>query len=83
MYHIKSHPPTLYPTVFFAYGLIDGDKTLLFVNESQFDDSVRAHLGSEVEVHPYDTFFSYLTHLGSELTNHKDTVRLLPSSPSA
>uniref|UniRef100_A0A5K1K3G7 Peptidase M24 domain-containing protein n=1 Tax=Ganoderma boninense TaxID=34458 RepID=A0A5K1K3G7_9APHY len=60
--------------VFFAYGLIDAEKTLLFVNESQFDESVRNHLGSEIEVHPYDTFFAYLTHLGAELKQSKDNV---------
>ncbi|KAH9849039.1 Creatinase/aminopeptidase [Lenzites betulinus] len=51
--------------VFFAYALIDQDKALLFVNESQLDSSVRDHLGSEVEVHPYDTFFSHLAKLNA------------------
>ncbi|KAJ8482967.1 hypothetical protein ONZ51_g5020 [Trametes cubensis] len=66
--------------VFFAYALVDQEKARLFVNESQLDTSVRDHLGSEVEVHPYDTFFSYLTHLGAELDARKDSVR--PSSIS-
>ena len=68
------------PTVFFAYALIDADKTLLFVNESQFDESVRAHLGPEIEIHPYDTFFAYLTHLGAELKESTNAVR--PSFPT-
>ncbi|PIL27805.1 hypothetical protein GSI_10959 [Ganoderma sinense ZZ0214-1] len=69
--------------VFFAYGLIDADKTLLFVNESQFDESVRAHLGSEIEIHPYDTFFAYLTHLGAELKQSKDTIQKVLISDKA
>ncbi len=53
--------------VFFAYALIDQEKASLFVNESQLNTSVSDHLGPEVEVHPYDTFFPALTRLGSEL----------------
>ena len=68
--------------VFFAYSLIDADKALLFVNESQIDDAVRQHLGSEVAIHPYDTFFSYLTHLGAEVNANKDYVRAQPPSNS-
>ena len=64
--------------VFFAYALVDHEKARLFVNESQLDTSVLDHLGPDVEVHPYDTFFSYLTHLGAELDARKDSVR--PSS---
>ncbi|EJF63579.1 Creatinase/aminopeptidase [Dichomitus squalens LYAD-421 SS1] len=71
-----------YNPVFFAYGLINGDKTLLFVNQSQFDDSVRQHLRSEVEVHPYDTFFSYLTRLGSELNRHRNAKVLISDKAS-
>ena len=60
--------------MFFAYALVDANKTLLFVNESQLDDSVRQHLGSEVEIHPYDSFFSFLTHRGAELAAKKSSV---------
>ncbi|KAI8968798.1 Creatinase/aminopeptidase [Trametes punicea] len=63
-----------YNPVFFAYALVDQDKARLFVNESQLDSSVHEHLGSEVETHPYDTFFSYLTNLGAELDAHKDSI---------
>ncbi|KAM5541777.1 hypothetical protein V8D89_004506 [Ganoderma adspersum] len=68
--------------VFFAYALIDADKTLLFVNESQFDEAVRAHLGPEIEIHPYDTFFAYLTHLGAELKESTDTKVLISDKAS-
>lgn len=59
--------------MFFAYVLVDGDKTLFFVNESQVDESVRRHLGPAVEIHPYDSFFSYLAKFGQGL---KGSVRL-------
>ncbi|KAH9887305.1 Creatinase/aminopeptidase [Cubamyces lactineus] len=68
--------------VFFAYALVDQEKARLFVNESQLDTSVRDHLGPEVEVHPYDTFFSYLTHLGAELDAHKDSKVLVSDKAS-
>ncbi|TFK83165.1 Creatinase/aminopeptidase [Polyporus arcularius HHB13444] len=71
-----------YNPVFFAYSLIDADKALLFVNESQVDDAVRQHLGSEVAIHPYDTFFSYLTQLGAELNAHKDSKVLVSDKAS-
>ncbi|KAI0777354.1 Creatinase/aminopeptidase [Trametes elegans] len=60
--------------VFFAYALVDHDKARLFVNESQLEPSVQSHLSSAVEVHPYDTFFSYLTQLGAELNANKGSV---------
>ncbi|RPD55531.1 Creatinase/aminopeptidase [Lentinus tigrinus ALCF2SS1-7] len=71
-----------YNPVFFAYSLIDADKALLFVNESQVDHAVLQHLGSEVVIHPYDTFFSYLTHLGSELNAHTDSKVLVSDKAS-
>ncbi|KAI0747142.1 Creatinase/aminopeptidase [Daedaleopsis nitida] len=68
--------------VFFAYGLIHEDKTLLFVNEAQLDDSVRTHLGDAVEVHPYDTFFTYLDRLGADLTAKKGSKVLVSDKAS-
>ncbi|KAI0938502.1 hypothetical protein AcV5_000173 [Taiwanofungus camphoratus] len=53
--------------VFFAYAVITMDKALLFVNLSQVNDSVRAHLGTAVEIQSYDSFFSYLKELGAEV----------------
>ncbi|KAI0654883.1 Creatinase/aminopeptidase [Cubamyces menziesii] len=68
--------------VFFAYALVDHEKARLFVNESQLDTSVLDHLGPDVEVHPYDTFFSYLTHLGAELDARKDSKVLVSDKAS-
>ncbi|KAI0646631.1 Creatinase/aminopeptidase [Trametes meyenii] len=68
--------------VFFAYALVDQTKAILFVNESQLDASVREHLGSEVEIHPYDTFFSHLTRLGAELHASRDSKVLVSDKAS-
>ncbi|KAI0360351.1 Creatinase/aminopeptidase [Trametes cingulata] len=71
-----------YNPVFFAYALVDQEKALLFVNEQQLESSACDHLGPEVEVHPYDTFFSYLTHLGAELNASKDSKVLVSDKAS-
>lgn len=65
--------------VFFAYAVVTQDSTVLFVNPSQVDDKVRAHLGSEIEIHPYDTFFKYLSGLGARLELSKNAVRGAPA----
>ncbi|TFK49276.1 Creatinase/aminopeptidase [Heliocybe sulcata] len=49
-----------YNPVFFAYAIVTVDKALLFVNPDQVDADVRQHLGSQIELRPYDSFFSYL-----------------------
>ncbi|EIW51638.1 Creatinase/aminopeptidase [Trametes versicolor FP-101664 SS1] len=69
--------------VFFAYALIDQEKARLFVNRTQLDTSVNDHLGPEVEVHPYDTFFPALTHLGSELQASKNSGKVLVSDKAS
>lgn len=43
------------------------DSAILFVNDSQIDDSVRKHLGPSVKIQPYESFFSYLKELSSGL----------------
>ncbi|OJT08305.1 hypothetical protein TRAPUB_844 [Trametes pubescens] len=69
--------------VFFAYALIDQEKASLFVNESQLNTSVSDHLGPEVEVHPYDTFFPALTRLGSELQAKNNSGKVLVSDKAS
>ncbi|CCM01193.1 uncharacterized protein FIBRA_03241 [Fibroporia radiculosa] len=56
-----------YNPVFFAYAIVTTDKTVLFVNPAQIDDTVRAHLGEEVDIRSYDSFFLYLKELGAEV----------------
>lgn len=68
--------------VFFAYAIVTLDKTLLFVNPQQVDDTVHTHLGEEVEFHPYDYFFTYLKELGAEVGLHKEAQVLVGDKAS-
>jgi hypothetical protein len=43
------------------------DSAVLFVKDSQIDDSVRKHLGPSVKIQPYESLFSYLKELSSGL----------------
>ncbi|KAF7797111.1 hypothetical protein EIP86_008303 [Pleurotus ostreatoroseus] len=68
--------------VFFAYAVVTQDSTILFVNPDQVDDTVRAHLGSDIEIKPYDVFFEYLSGLGARLELHKDAQVVLGDKTS-
>jgi Xaa-Pro aminopeptidase len=53
--------------VFFGYAVVTTDTAILFVNPEQVSQDVRARLGQEVQLRPYDEFFTYLEELGSDL----------------
>ena len=61
--------------VFLGYAVITSDKTVLFVDEAQVSDEIRSHL-VDVEIRSYDTIFSYLQALSSELGLDKKKVGL-------
>lgn len=63
-----------YNPVFFGYVIVTHDTTILFVNPAQVDDAVRTSLTTDVQLQPYDTFFSYLKGLSVELAFTKETV---------
>ncbi|KAH7910665.1 peptidase M24, structural domain-containing protein [Hygrophoropsis aurantiaca] len=63
--------------VFFAYALVTQDSALLFIDESQIDEEVRANLGPEVEIRPYESFLSYLRELSTTIDASKETPVLL------
>ncbi|KAH9948032.1 Creatinase/aminopeptidase [Amylocystis lapponica] len=71
-----------YNPVFFAYAVITSDKALLFVDLKQVDAVVTAHLGDQIVVKPYDSFFSYLEGLGAELGLSKDAQVLVSDKTS-
>ena len=64
----------LWSVVFLAYAVVTEAKTVLFVDSAQVDDAVREHLG-DVEIQPYDSIFTYLASLSSELGLDKKKVR--------
>lgn len=62
--------------VFFAYAVVTADSAILFVNDSQIDDSVRKHLGPSVEIQSYESLFPYLKELSSTLEKAPKPVSL-------
>ena len=67
---------TLLLSVFFSYAIITHERATLFVDSAQVDDVVRNHIGSEVEIKPYDAFFPFLKGLADSLGLKEDAVRL-------
>ena len=61
--------------VFLAYAVVTLDNVVLFVNAKQLTDDVRSHLGSEVEVRPYEAITSYLSELAHSFQLTKEKVR--------
>jgi len=53
--------------VFFAYAVVSPDSAQLFVDPTQINQDVRAQLGQEVQLLPYDEFFPHLKKLGAGL----------------
>ncbi|KAF8309007.1 Creatinase/aminopeptidase [Clavulina sp. PMI_390] len=57
-----------YNPVLFAYAIVTMDKATLFMNDAQIGPEVRQHLGSLVEIQPYDAIFSHVESLRDSLT---------------
>ncbi|EJT99300.1 Creatinase/aminopeptidase [Dacryopinax primogenitus] len=60
-----------YNPVFFAYALITDKAAILFVDPAQLTEEVRKYLGSEINIQPYDCFWSHLA-------EHKSTLSVNP-----
>ena len=52
--------------VFCAFAIVLQERTVLYVNEKQLTDEVRAHLGACVQVRPYEAFYADLAELGAQ-----------------
>jgi Xaa-Pro aminopeptidase len=68
--------------VFFSYAVVTHESAVLFVDPAQTDNIVRNHLGADVEVQPYDSFFQYLKKLGDNLDLKDDAQVLLGDKAS-
>ncbi|KAL4078159.1 peptidase M24, structural domain-containing protein [Scleroderma yunnanense] len=68
--------------VFFAYAIVTRDSAVLFIDESQVDDSVIAHLGQSVSIQPYRAFLPYLKHLAANSLVKKEEPVLLGDKTS-
>ncbi|KAH9038495.1 Creatinase/aminopeptidase [Lactarius pseudohatsudake] len=53
--------------IFFGYAVVTTDNAILFVDPEQVSQDVRAQLGQEVQLRPYDAFIPYLKELGADL----------------
>jgi Xaa-Pro aminopeptidase len=62
--------------VFFAYAVVTLDNVVLFVDSNQLDDTVIEHLGDQVLVKPYLSFFQYLKTLPGLLKSTNNAVSL-------
>ncbi|EJD05517.1 Creatinase/aminopeptidase [Fomitiporia mediterranea MF3/22] len=71
-----------YNPVFFAYVVLTLDKTVLFIDKAQVGDDVRDHLGSSVELQPYESIFDYLKELSSTLNLNAEKRFLLSQNAS-
>ncbi|KAG6334211.1 hypothetical protein ID866_4882 [Astraeus odoratus] len=63
--------------VFFAYAVVTRDSAVLFIDETQIDESVKAHLGQEVSIQPYRAFLPYLKGLAVDSLVKKEEPVLL------
>ncbi|KAH7882315.1 peptidase M24, structural domain-containing protein [Phlebopus sp. FC_14] len=68
--------------VFFAYAVVTRDSAVLFVDETQVDDAVKAHLGQEVLIKPYESFLPYLKSLVEDSLVKKEEPVLLGDKTS-
>ncbi|KAK0547105.1 hypothetical protein OC861_004955 [Tilletia horrida] len=53
--------------VFFSFALVLLDRTILFIDPSTVTPEIRAHLGSDVEVEPLESFYEALRREGESL----------------
>jgi hypothetical protein len=55
--------------------VVTPDSVELFIQKSQMDDAALQYLGNTINIRPYDTFFSYLKQLPSQLKLDEASVR--------
>ena len=60
--------------MFFAYAVVTQDAVVRFIDTEQLDDTVRRHIGTEIEILPYTDFFSYLRDLSAKAKFTKENV---------
>ncbi|KIJ15104.1 hypothetical protein PAXINDRAFT_12024 [Paxillus involutus ATCC 200175] len=68
--------------VFFAYAVVEKDSAVLFIDEAQVDDAVKARLGQEVLIKPYREFLPYLGALTEKGLVQKEQPILLGDKTS-
>ncbi|KAG0329275.1 hypothetical protein BGZ99_002824 [Dissophora globulifera] len=62
--------------VFFAYAIVTQDYVRLYLQKEVVTDEVRAHLGSEVDIRPYENVYADLKGLSERATKENQKVLL-------
>lgn len=66
-----------------SYSVVTADKAILYIDSAKLTDEVRKHLGSEVEIRPYEAVFEDVQALSSSLnatTKVKDIKKWMVSN---
>lgn len=58
-----------YNPVFISYSIITKDSATLYIDEEKIDSQVREHLGSSVQIAPYDSVFKDLKNMKEGVNN--------------
>ncbi|KAK9768934.1 hypothetical protein K7432_000060 [Basidiobolus ranarum] len=57
--------------VFFSYALITEKEAILYINEEKLTDEVKAHIGANVQVHPYNAIWEQLKQTSVQAATEK------------
>jgi len=55
--------------VFYSYAIVTLDKATLYVDQAKLSDQVLSHLGDQVAIKPYGSFFADLKAMGAKLNS--------------
>ncbi|KAF7720703.1 hypothetical protein EC973_006318 [Apophysomyces ossiformis] len=69
--------------VFYSYALVTQNKVTLYVNEAKVTEEVRAHLGSEIKLKPYEAIFDDLRQYTADLTDLSKKLLINPKTSVA
>ncbi|KAF2756160.1 aminopeptidase-like protein [Pseudovirgaria hyperparasitica] len=72
-----------YNPVFFSYAVVTPTKATLYIDDSKLSDEVKSHLGSTVDIRPYEAVFSDINALGVALTESKAPSKYLISNKAS
>ncbi|KAF8477396.1 putative Xaa-Pro aminopeptidase P [Kalaharituber pfeilii] len=65
-----------YNPVSFSYAVVTPDKASLYIDSSKLTDEVKKHLGSEIEIRPYDAIFEEVRVLSSPVEATEEAKEL-------
>ncbi|KAL1981418.1 hypothetical protein VTN96DRAFT_2678 [Rasamsonia emersonii] len=72
-----------YNPVFFSYAVITPDKVDLYIDEDKLTPEVKAHLGDDVVIKPYDSIFADAKALGEAAASGETPAKYLISNKAS